>query len=114
MGGNSALAAFGLELWIPMLLGFSAFLEFIVLERQIESRLPNTNACASALVELLAYWDGLAVIKQRMPRHKELLVDVAETAILQRYNAYVQRALRNLKDISKEAEQNRQGAGDSR
>ena len=111
---NSALAAFDLDLWIPMLLGISALLEFIVLERQVESNLPNTNACASTLVELLAHWDGLALIKQRMPRHKELLVDAAESAILLRHNAFVRRALRSLKDLtrSRESDDDR-GPGES-
>ena len=48
---------------------------------QVEKRLTATNATVVALTKAYIYWQGLNKIQQRMPNHKDTLVNVVETAI---------------------------------
>jgi hypothetical protein len=71
---STAFVAFGLPSWVPVLLAASTTLEFTITYLQLETRIPSLNRASSELQKLLMWWDGLTLIKTRMPTSKDALV----------------------------------------
>ena len=98
---SSALVAFELEFLVPVLLAVAALLDFFISWRSLDTEPATLNATTAVLTQLLLYWDGLSLIKRRMPETKEYLVDTAESALLLQHKATVQASLQSLLFASK-------------
>ena len=76
------LSAFGLQHWVPVVLGFGAMLTSFNEHGQYEQRLATANSLVVQLNQLTLWWRGLSAFQQGMPDAKESLVRSAELAIL--------------------------------
>lgn len=84
----TALVAFELQQWVPVVITIGSAFEFANTYLQLETRIPNLNASASELTNVLMWWNGLTLIKSRQVSSKDELVDRTEDAIVLQYEKY--------------------------
>lgn len=90
---GAGFSALGQSVWVPLLLALAAMLEYWDGYLQLEKDLMAMNVASAELQTLLLWWDGLSVVARRMPQKKDKLVNLTETALLLRHQAYASGAL---------------------
>ena len=81
---GALLAAYNLQLWMPVLLSIVTVLESIFEYNKMPLLLRSTNVAYSKLKKVLFWWTGLTLIQQRMPQNKMQLVNLIESILYDR------------------------------
>ena len=108
--GAALFSGFGLSAWVPAILAFVAAQEAFVAFRKLPVKNAQTNSAFTKLNQLTLWWEGLPLIKQRLPNFKEQLVTQVEAVLLGKAQAITGGVVN--KAAKRQGEEGADGSGD--
>jgi len=103
---GAALAAYNLQIWIPVLLSIVHVMDSVMNFRQLPLKIQRANISFARLKQILLWWTGLSLIEQRIPRNLSKIVRMVENVILSEVETVTQAQLK-----SENADEDDEGGG---